>query len=154
MVPAFVTTQAQLHSLALQNPEISENYAVAALPAFGGSRCRVDAPTVAVAVHMSGSDPVLSRKFLEYCRFSEDAKAYPGFYIGEGGDQGQDLSENYKVLGKLNAQPGKNALTAMDLAEYLAEYRENMKAMLDSLVIQEEDGTRHALRQKDNIPIQ
>ena len=38
--------------------------------------------------------------------------------------------------------------------EYLAEFRENMKAMLDSLVIQEEDGTRHALRQKDNIPIQ
>ncbi len=34
--------------------------------------------------------------------------------------------------------------------EYLAEYRENMKAMLDSLVIQEEDGTRHALRQKDH----
>ena len=34
--------------------------------------------------------------------------------------------------------------------EYLAEYRENMKAMLDSLVIQEEDGTRHALKQKDN----
>ena len=25
--------------------------------------------------------------------------------------------------------------------EYLAEYRENMKAMLDSLVIQEQDGT-------------
>ena len=34
--------------------------------------------------------------------------------------------------------------------EYLAEYRENMKAMLDSLIIQEEDGTRHALKQKDN----
>ena len=38
--------------------------------------------------------------------------------------------------------------------EYLAEYRENMKAMLDSLIIQEEDGTRHALRQKDNPPAQ
>ncbi len=34
--------------------------------------------------------------------------------------------------------------------EYLAEYRENMKAMLDSLIIQEEDGTRHLLKQKDN----
>lgn len=37
--------------------------------------------------------------------------------------------------------------------EYLAEYRENMKAMLDSLVIQEKDGTRHALKQKDNPPV-
>lgn len=34
--------------------------------------------------------------------------------------------------------------------EYLAEYRENMKAMLDSLVIQEKDGTRHALKQMDH----
>ena len=38
--------------------------------------------------------------------------------------------------------------------EYLAEYRENMKAMLDSLVIQEQDGTRHALKQKDNTSLQ
>ena len=38
--------------------------------------------------------------------------------------------------------------------EYLAEYRENMKAMLDNLVIQEQDGTRHALKQKDNPPVQ
>ena len=38
--------------------------------------------------------------------------------------------------------------------EYLAEYRENMKAVLDSLVIQEEDGTRHALKQMDNPPVQ
>ena len=38
--------------------------------------------------------------------------------------------------------------------EYLAEYRENMKAMLDSMVIQEKDGTRHALKQRDNPPVQ
>ena len=36
--------------------------------------------------------------------------------------------------------------------EYLAEFRENMKAMLDSTIIQEPDGTRHALKQKDNPP--
>ena len=40
------------------------------------------------------------------------------------------------------------------LREYLAEYRENMKAMLDSMVIQEKDGTRHALKQRDNPPVQ
>ena len=38
--------------------------------------------------------------------------------------------------------------------EYLAAYRENMKAMLDSLVIQEPDGTKHALRQMDEPPVQ
>ena len=38
--------------------------------------------------------------------------------------------------------------------EYLAEFRESMKAMLDSTVIQEPDGTRHKLKQKDNPPIQ
>ena len=38
--------------------------------------------------------------------------------------------------------------------EYLAEFRENMKAMLDNTVIQEPDGTRHAMKQKDNPPVQ
>lgn len=38
--------------------------------------------------------------------------------------------------------------------EYLAEFRENMKAMLDNTIIQEPDGTRHALKQKDNPPAQ
>jgi len=38
--------------------------------------------------------------------------------------------------------------------EYLNEYRENMKAVLDSLVIQEQDGTRHVLKPKDNPPNQ
>lgn len=120
-VPCFVTTQAQLRSLAAQNPQIPEQYGVAGLPSFGGNRYRVTAPAVAVAVHMSGSDPVLSRKFLEYCRFSEEAKAYPEFYIGEEAAQ-QDLSEIYRVLGSLNRQPGKMSLTAMDLAPYLGEY--------------------------------
>ena len=38
--------------------------------------------------------------------------------------------------------------------EYLADFRENMKTMLDNTIIQEPDGTRHALRQKDIPPIQ
>lgn len=38
--------------------------------------------------------------------------------------------------------------------EYLAEFRENLKAMLDNTIIQEPDGTRHALKQKDNPPAQ
>lgn len=38
--------------------------------------------------------------------------------------------------------------------EYLTEFREGFKAMLDNTVIQEPDGTRHALKQKDNPPAQ
>ena len=38
--------------------------------------------------------------------------------------------------------------------EYLDGYRENLKAMLDNTVIQEPDGTRHALKQMDNPPVQ
>ncbi len=34
--------------------------------------------------------------------------------------------------------------------EYLAGYRENLQSLLDNTVIQEPDGTRHALRRKDN----
>jgi uncharacterized protein YnzC (UPF0291/DUF896 family) len=38
--------------------------------------------------------------------------------------------------------------------EYLTEFRENMKAMLDNTIIQEPDGTRHPLKQRDNPPVQ
>lgn len=38
--------------------------------------------------------------------------------------------------------------------EYLVEYRENMKAILDGVIIQEEDGSRHRLKQKDHSPVQ
>ena len=38
--------------------------------------------------------------------------------------------------------------------EYLTEFRENMKAILDNTMIQEPDGTRHALKQKDLPPTQ
>lgn len=38
--------------------------------------------------------------------------------------------------------------------EYLDEYRRNMKAVLDGLVIQEEDGSRHHLSPRKNPPNQ
>ena len=63
-------------------------------------------------------------------------------------------------INELARKKKTGALTEAEAAEqaelrrqYLAEYRENMKAMLDSLVIQEKDGTRHALKQKDNPPV-
>ena len=62
-----------------------------------------------------------------------------------------ELARKKKAGGLTEAEAAEQAELRR---EYLAEYRENMKAMLDSLVIQEEDGTRHALRQKDNPPVQ
>ena len=58
------------------------------------------------------------------------------------------------------ARKKKNAgLTATELAEqaalrkeYLDEYRTNLKAMLDGIVIQEKDGSRHPLKKK-NSPV-
>jgi uncharacterized protein YnzC (UPF0291/DUF896 family) len=34
--------------------------------------------------------------------------------------------------------------------EYLAGYRENLRTMLDSIVVQEKDGSRHPLRKKSD----
>ena len=36
--------------------------------------------------------------------------------------------------------------------EYLEGYRENLKAMLDQIVVQEKDGSRHPLRKKNRFP--
>lgn len=36
--------------------------------------------------------------------------------------------------------------------EYLDGYRENLKAMLDHIVVQEKDGTRRPLKKKDLPP--
>ena len=38
--------------------------------------------------------------------------------------------------------------------EYLDGYRTNLKAMLDSIVVQEKDGSRHPLKRKDDPPVQ
>lgn len=38
--------------------------------------------------------------------------------------------------------------------EYLDGYRENLKAMLDNIVVQEKDGSRHPLKRKDPPPVQ
>ena len=37
--------------------------------------------------------------------------------------------------------------------EYLDGYRENLKAMLDSIVVEEKDGTRHPLKRKEQPPV-
>lgn len=121
-ITCFVTTRENLLRLAGQEDSIPEHYGVMALPSFAGVSCRVEVPTVAVAVHMSGGDPVLSRDFLGFCRFSEDAKAYPEFYLGAETQAQPELSETYRVLGSLEQQPGSVSLTALDLEPYLTAY--------------------------------
>ncbi len=38
--------------------------------------------------------------------------------------------------------------------EYIDGYRENLKAMLDNIVVEEKDGTRHPLKKKPQPPVQ
>ena len=66
-------------------------------------------------------------------------------------DRINELARKKKAGGLTEAETAEQAELRR---EYLAEYRENMKAVLDSLVIQEQDGTRHALKQMDNPPVQ
>ena len=62
-----------------------------------------------------------------------------------------ELARKKKAGGLTEAETAEQAELRR---EYLAEFRENMTAMLDSTIIQEPDGTRHALKQKDNPPAQ
>ncbi len=62
-----------------------------------------------------------------------------------------ELARKKKAGGLTDAETAEQAELRH---EYLAEFRENMKAMLDSTIIQEPDGTRHPLKQKDNPPVQ
>ncbi len=67
-----------------------------------------------------------------------------------------------KKIERINelARKKKNGgLTEEELAEqaalrkeYLDGYRENLKAMLDGIIVQEKDGTRHPLKKKDPPP--
>ena len=62
-----------------------------------------------------------------------------------------ELARKKKAEGLTEAETAEQAELRH---EYLAEYRENMKAILDGIVVQEKDGSRHMLRQKDHSPAQ
>ena len=62
-----------------------------------------------------------------------------------------ELARKKKAEGLTEAEAAEHAELRH---EYLTEFRESFKAMLDNTVIQEPDGTRHALKQKDNPPAQ
>ena len=56
-----------------------------------------------------------------------------------------ELARKKKAEGLTEAETKEQAILR---EEYLAGYRENLKAMLDNIIVQEKDGTRHPLRKK------
>lgn len=62
-----------------------------------------------------------------------------------------ELARKKKQTGLTEAEQAEQAALRR---EYLDGYRENLKSMLDSIVVQEKDGTRHPLRKKDSPPLQ
>lgn len=69
--------------------------------------------------------------------------------------------EKIERINELARKRKATGLTAEEQAEqdalrkeYLEGYRQNLKSMLDSIVVQEKDGTRHPLRKKTDPPVQ
>ena len=62
-----------------------------------------------------------------------------------------ELARKKKTSGLTEAEQQEQAALRK---EYLDGYRENLKAMLDNIVVQEKDGTLHPLRKKDDPPVQ
>ena len=57
-----------------------------------------------------------------------------------------ELARKKKASGLTEAERAEQAALRR---EYLDGYRENMKAVLDGILIQEKDGSRHPLRRKE-----
>ena len=62
-----------------------------------------------------------------------------------------ELARKKKAGGLTDAEAAEQAALRK---EYLDGYRTNLKAMLDSIVVQEKDGSRHPLKRKDEPPVQ
>ncbi len=60
-----------------------------------------------------------------------------------------ELARKKKTVGLTEEELAEQAALRK---EYLDGYRENLKQMLDSIVVQEKDGTRHPLNRK-NPPV-
>ncbi len=56
-----------------------------------------------------------------------------------------ELARKKKTEGLTEAETAEQAALRK---EYLDGYRENLRVMLDSIVVQEKDGSRHPLRRK------
>ena len=61
-----------------------------------------------------------------------------------------ELARRKKTVGLTEEEKAEQAALRK---EYLDGYRENLKAMLESIVVEEKDGTRHPLKRKDPPPV-
>ena len=66
------------------------------------------------------------------------------------------VKEKIERINELARKKKAGGLTEEELAEqaalrkeYLDEYRENLKTMLDGIIVQEKDGSRHPLKKKE-----
>ena len=59
-----------------------------------------------------------------------------------------ELARKKKTSGLTEAEAEEQAALRK---EYLAGFRENMRQVLDGIIIQEPDGTRHKLTPKDRV---
>jgi uncharacterized protein YnzC (UPF0291/DUF896 family) len=62
-----------------------------------------------------------------------------------------ELARKKKSTGLTEAEKQEQAALRK---EYLDGYRENLKIMLDNIVVEEKDGSRHPLRKKEDPPVQ
>ena len=60
-----------------------------------------------------------------------------------------ELARKKKTAGLTEAELAEQAALRR---EYLDGYRENLKAMLDGIIVQEKDGSRHPLKRKELPP--
>ena len=60
-----------------------------------------------------------------------------------------ELARRKKAAGLTEEEKAEQAALRK---EYLDGYRENLKAMLDSIIVQEKDGSRHPLQKKEKPP--
>ena len=65
-------------------------------------------------------------------------------------DRINELARKKKSVGLTEEEQTEQAALRK---EYLDGYRENLKEMLDSIVVQEKDGSRHPLQKKDKPPL-
>lgn len=100
----FITTVSNLLTLADDQPEAAALYGVLPLPSFGGISASIRLPATATAVINAGGATIRARQFLAFCRFSEEAKAYPLLYLGQAIADGDALlSARYQTDGQICA---------------------------------------------------
>lgn len=126
--PCFITTVTNLLTLAGERPEAIGGYGVLPLPSLQNKALRVCLPATGTAALIAGSKTILARKFLSFCRFSEQAKAYPLLYIGPEGAAGDEmLREAYAVEGAVCGGRGEEtAPLPANLADWIQRYPQDV----------------------------